>query len=117
MKIGIISVNNAHNFGTTMQALGLKNHLESQGHQVQIVNYRNKDIEKSYRPGRILPGNTKKSKYKYFKKWVKEAVNKPYLPLRRHRFETFFDEKPSETGENVTPAKVFRFNSLHGYMV
>jgi coenzyme F420-reducing hydrogenase beta subunit len=110
MKIGIISVNNAHNFGTTMQALGIKNYLESQGHQVQIVNYRNKDIEKSYRPGRILPGNTKKSKYKYFKKWVKEAVNKPYLPLRRHRFEKFFNEyfnltKPCATVKDLRNAK------------
>ncbi len=97
MKIGIISVNNAHNFGTAMQALGLKNFLESQGHEVRIINYRNTNIEKSYRPGRILPGDSKKSKYKYLKKWVKEAIKKPYLPLRRQRFENFFDEYLSLT--------------------
>ncbi len=93
MKIGIISVNNAHNFGTVMQALGLKAYLESQGHEVQIINYRNATIEKSYRPGRILPGATFKSKKKYLVKWLKEAKSKPYLPLRRHRFEKFFEEQ------------------------
>lgn len=92
MKIGIISVNNAHNFGTVMQALGLKSYLETLGHDVSIINYRNKDIEKSYRPGRILPGNTAKSRRKYRKKWFKEAFKMPYMPLRRHRFEKFFDE-------------------------
>ena len=92
MKIGIISVNNAHNFGTVMQALGLKHYLEDRGHEVQIINYRNNNIEKSYRPGRILPGNTLKSRRKYFSKWLKEFQKKPYLPLRRRRFENFFEE-------------------------
>ena len=92
MKIGIISVNNAHNFGTVMQALGLKNYLESLGHEVQIINYRNPNIEKSYRPGRILPGSTAKSKRKYRQKWLDEFFKKPYMPLRRSRFEKFFDE-------------------------
>ncbi len=89
MKIGIISVNNAHNFGTAMQALGLKKYLESLGHTVQIINYRNKNIEKSYRPGHLLLGKTVKSKRKYFIKWLKEACKKPYMPLRRYRFEKF----------------------------
>ncbi len=93
MKIGIISVNNAHNFGTVMQALGLKSYLESKGHTVQIINYRNKDIEKSYRPGRILPGDTFKSKRIYAVKWLKEAYKLPYMPRRRRRFEKFFSEQ------------------------
>ena len=92
MKIGIISVNNAHNFGTVMQALGLKSYLESLGHEVQIINYRNANIEKSYRPGRRLPGATAKSKRKYLGKWLKETRQKPYMPLRRYRFEKFFEE-------------------------
>ena len=48
MKIGIISVNNAHNFGTTMQAYALKQYLDDQGHEAQIINYRLPSIEKSY---------------------------------------------------------------------
>lgn len=92
MKIGIISVNNAHNFGTVMQALGLKSYLESLGHEVQIINYRNANIEKSYHPGRRLPGATAKSKRKYLGKWLKETRQKPYMPLRRYRFEKFFEE-------------------------
>lgn len=116
MKIGIISVNNAHNFGTVMQALGLKHHLEELGHQVQIINYRNKDIEKSYRPGRILPGDTTKSKYKYLKKWLIESAKKPYLPLRRQRFEKFFKKhfnltKPCGTLKDLQNAK-FHFDVI-----
>lgn len=92
MKIGIISVNNAHNFGTAMQALGFKTYLETLGHEVQIINYRNPHIEKSYRPGHLLPGSTKKSKRKYNKKWLNEFFKKPYMPIRRSRFEKFFNE-------------------------
>ncbi len=99
MKIGIISVNNAHNFGTVMQALGLKSYLETLGHTVKIINYRNPNIEKSYRPGRILPGNTSKSKRKYFIKWLNEFTKKPYMPLRRKRFEDFFSEYFNLTDE------------------
>ena len=110
MKIGIISVNNAHNFGTVMQALGLKSYLESQGHEVNIINYRNKNIEKSYRPGRILPGNTAKSKRKYRQKWIDEAFKMPYMPLRRKRFEKFFSENfnltvPCQTVKELRNAK------------
>ncbi len=99
MKIGIISVNNAHNFGTVMQALAFKHYLESLGHEVQIINYRSIDIEKSYRPGRLLPGSTAKSKRKYYKKWLDETLHKPYMPLRRHRFEKFFSEYFNLTDE------------------
>lgn len=107
MKIGIISVNNAHNFGTVMQALGLKKYLESLGHTVQIINYRNANIEKSYRPGRRLPGATAKSKRKYLGKWLKETRQKPYMPLRRYRFEKFFKAQFNLT-EAYTTVKQLR---------
>ena len=49
MRIGIISVNNAHNFGSSMQAYALLTYLRNYGHKAQVINYRNPYIEDSYR--------------------------------------------------------------------
>ena len=89
MKIGIISVNNAHNFGSSMQAYALITYLQSAGHSAQVINYRNPAIERSYM---IVPKPRKslKSMAKYSVKYVLKVIRKPYLLKRRERFESFF---------------------------
>ena len=90
MKVGIISVNNAHNFGSSMQAYALLTYLRSQGHTAQVINYRRPAIENSY----LIQNKPKKglkSHLKYYVLYTKKALKKPYLLLRRKRFEKFFD--------------------------
>ena len=89
MKIGIISVNNAHNFGTCMQAYALTQYLRSAGHTAQVINYRNPAIENSYRIVK-KPGKKLKSVAKYSVKYLVKLARKPYLFTRRKRFERFF---------------------------
>ena len=90
MKIGIISVNNAHNFGSCMQAYALLTYLKNLGHSVQVINYRNPHIENSYRIQK-KPGKQFRSKLKYGVMYSVKVLKKPYLVKRRKRFEDFFN--------------------------
>lgn len=49
MKIGILTFQNAHNWGASLQAFALKTYLEKQGYEVKIINYINENIQKNYR--------------------------------------------------------------------
>ena len=110
MRIGIISVNNAHNFGTSMQAYAFKQYLQSAGHTVQVINYRNPAIESSYRICK-KPRKNLKSIVKYSVKYVGKVVLKPYLPIRRKRFEKFFSKNYNLT----EPATSFKQLCNAGY--
>lgn len=48
MKIGILTFHNAYNYGAVLQAFALQTYLENQGHQVEIIDYRNDEVELSY---------------------------------------------------------------------
>lgn len=41
MKIGILTMNYAQNYGGVLQAYALSQYLKEQGHDIQIINYRN----------------------------------------------------------------------------
>lgn len=49
MKIGIITINSAYNYGCVFQAWALQRYLEKIGHDAEIINYRPKAIDKVYR--------------------------------------------------------------------
>lgn len=53
MKIGIITYHRAHNYGAVLQCYALQELLKKQGHEVEIVDYRQPSIEKLYRPSKI----------------------------------------------------------------
>lgn len=48
-KIGIITFHHAHNYGAVLQAYALQCEIEKLGYDVNIIDYRNKNIEKSYK--------------------------------------------------------------------
>lgn len=48
MKIGILTFHYAHNYGAVLQAYSLKTYLESLGHDVRIIDYRNHNIAREY---------------------------------------------------------------------
>lgn len=49
MKIGIMTINSAYNYGCVLQAWALQKYLENEGHQVSIINYRIPEIDNTYR--------------------------------------------------------------------
>ncbi|GAB4318049.1 MAG: hypothetical protein Kow0019_19440 [Methanobacteriaceae archaeon] len=52
MKIAIITLNSAHNFGASLQAYALQKTLENLNFEVDIINYRYKRIDNIYNPYR-----------------------------------------------------------------
>ena len=50
MKVGIITIQNAFNYGSTLQAYALQQVLEELGHDVEIIDYQNKRLNRIYRP-------------------------------------------------------------------
>lgn len=48
MKIGILTFHNAYNYGAVLQAYALRSFLESNGHDVEILDYHNSQVDQSY---------------------------------------------------------------------
>ncbi len=49
MKIGIMTFNSAHNYGAVLQVWALTERLKSEGHQVEVINYRIPSIDNVYK--------------------------------------------------------------------
>ncbi|MDE7300360.1 MAG: polysaccharide pyruvyl transferase family protein [Lachnospiraceae bacterium] len=49
MKIGIMTINSAYNYGCVLQAWSLQRFLEKEGHEAAIINYRIPEIDNVYR--------------------------------------------------------------------
>ena len=50
MKIGIITVHRAYNYGSVLQCYALQEYLKSLGHDVWVIDYRQKWTEATYKP-------------------------------------------------------------------
>ena len=48
MKIGIMTINSAYNYGCVLQAWSLQRYLEKEGHEAFIINYRIPEIANVY---------------------------------------------------------------------
>ena len=48
MKIGILTFHRAENFGAVLQVYALQRFLQEKGHEVQVIDYRNRHIEAMY---------------------------------------------------------------------
>lgn len=49
MKIGILTFHRAENFGAVLQCYALQRFLQQRGYDVEIIDYRNKNIENGYK--------------------------------------------------------------------
>lgn len=49
MKIGILTFHNAYNYGAVLQAYATQEIVKSRGHDVEIINYHNKKVDRSYK--------------------------------------------------------------------
>lgn len=61
MRIGILTFHRAHNYGAVLQCYALQSYLESLGHEVYVIDYRQPFVEVFYRSftlGHLLKKNT-----------------------------------------------------------
>lgn len=73
MKIGIITFNSAHNFGAVLQAWSLQEYLKSQGHTVEIINFRHPMIDKVYQLPEHPTGDQVKA-YRRFERFISKSL-------------------------------------------
>lgn len=76
MKIGILTFQNAHNYGALLQAYALKKYLEEKGFEVEFINYINAKIEENYL--KKPKNNVKIGGFRSAKKWFKTQINLLY---------------------------------------
>ncbi len=74
MKIGIITINSAYNYGCVLQAWSLQRYLEKEGHQALIINCRFPEIDEVYRL------------FVKRKRFANSGLNVVYNGLRRVKF-------------------------------
>lgn len=74
MKIGIMTINSAYNYGCVLQAWSLQRYLEKEGHEVSIINYRIPEIDNVYRL------------FRERQRFGNRALNALYNGLRRVKF-------------------------------
>lgn len=63
MKIGILTFHYACNYGALFQAVSLFDYLVSLGHEVYMIDYHNKEIEKSYT---IYPSTASNKNFRFY---------------------------------------------------
>lgn len=108
MKIGILTFNSAHNYGAVLQAWSLQEYLVSQGHTVEVINYRLPAIDNLYRL--FVPETPYENEKKNAKHQQRqfEAVKKsePLRVTAFERFEAFIAEQLHTTKPYVSTAEL-----------
>ena len=85
MKIGVLTYHYANNYGAVLQAYALKNHLEKQGHNVEILNY---NTSKLYLKNRPLKSKIKTFMWNGLKKVLGGAKKeKAFVCFRKSKLE------------------------------
>ena len=85
MKAGIVTFNSAHNYGAVLQVYAMQEYLKSLGMDVDVINYRLKEIDNVYklynvrrRDPRLIRGIKKANKFlsiNIFERWRIEKRN------------------------------------------
>lgn len=87
-KIGIVTFHSAHNYGAVLQTYALKEYLKKQGNDVNVVNYRLKEIDRVYKF--VKPTKkTLKGKIKYCLKYSQVFFFKRKIYNKYQKFEKF----------------------------
>ncbi len=100
MKVGIITFNSAHNYGAVLQVWALQEKLKSEGHQVEVINYRIPAIDNLYQVyvPRWISGNSMVNRACHKLQYMKARVRIPEKSKRYKKFENFIN--------NVLPTTV-----------
>lgn len=86
MKIGILTLHRANNYGAVLQCFALQETLKSLGHDTWVIDYRQKDTELSYKAFSL----TKiKSSSKNIKLFIKAILYIPYTIIQQLGFNHF----------------------------
>ena len=99
MKIGIITFNSAHNYGAVLQAWALQEYLKSDGHEVEIINYRlpaTDNLYKLYKPRNPFKRG-KLNKAVHLLQYLKKMKSEPNKTRKYREFERFINHTLNTT--------------------
>lgn len=93
MKVGIITFNSAHNYGAVLQVWALQEKLKSEGHQVEVINYRIPAIDNLYQVyvPRWISKNSMVNRVCHKLQYMKARVRIPEKSKRYKKFENFIN--------------------------
>ncbi|MBQ9118436.1 MAG: polysaccharide pyruvyl transferase family protein [Lachnospiraceae bacterium] len=99
MKIGIITINSAYNYGCVLQAWSLQRFLEKEGHEAEIINYRTPAIDNVYRlfvPKKRFSNKFLNRCYNKLRRIKFNRTQKPRI-IKAEKFEHFINEVMNTT--------------------
>ena len=90
MRIGILTFHRAHNYGAVLQCYDLQEVLKGMGHEVEVIDYRQKWIEEVYKPFSFLIMRVRCKSIKLMIKYIL-AFPIRYLKIRKIKgsYESF----------------------------
>lgn len=97
MKIGIITIQRASNYGAVLQAYALRTKIESYGHEVELMDYRCNYIESLY--------HNRFAEMYTFKSRVKNILTWNYQKERNKKFESFIQNRLGCTSDTSLRTK------------
>jgi hypothetical protein len=93
MKIGILTFHYAHNYGALMQAWALKEYLQSIGHEVYFIDYKNQKIKQEYKIFHSKKSNNKESLNKIIIHKLVYPIRIIKKIIRSQRFHSFIQKE------------------------
>lgn len=99
MKVGILTFHNAYNYGAVLQTYATQEIVKSRGHEVEIINYHNKKVDRHY---------VKKIPRRKFYRIPLALIGKYFFNKRKEAYERFIDKylhitkEVLRSAENVT---------------
>lgn len=88
MKVGVLTFHNAYNYGAILQAYATQEIVKSYGHEVEVIDYHNKAIDKDYNDRRF---NIKTLPKRDFYRIPGYVVEKFFYWKRRNNYKKFID--------------------------
>lgn len=99
MKVGILTFHNAYNYGAVLQAYATQEIVKSRGHDVEIIDYHNKKVDRYY---------MKKVSRRKFYRIPLALIGKYFFNKRKEAYERFIEKylhltkEVLRSAENVT---------------
>lgn len=104
MKVGILTFHNAYNYGAVLQAYATQEFVRSLGHEVEVIDYHNKNVDWHYDKRKFRIRGFLRSTYRF----PLYLIEKYFFWQRRKAYHRFFNEhmylskESYSEGENIS---------------
>ncbi len=95
MKVGIVTISSAHNYGCMLQAWGLQEYVKKLGYEVDIINLRLDCIDRLYKPLNLYKGLKNAKRFHKIRSFLWLNLKKKGIRANRKykKFESFISNQ------------------------